>query len=249
LVSSTNCKYSANTEVARKSAPSEELLRIRQNELLEEFSNSSPEEIATPGSGSIDEVAELLGLSEKKNQLLKSYVLKDLNNNIVLLVVKGDRQIKIPDGLKPFEKIDFEENPEIINGFLSPFGLNLPDKPKVICDFDVLNVPPGGYVVGANKVGYHFGHVVPIKDFKVDAFADVAVVVENDGCPNCGSKLEIVRSVEAAHTFQIGLKYTSAMANAEFLDEDGVNKPYYMGCYGIGVSRLISVIAIMTTAD
>ncbi len=245
FVSCSNCGYSANTEIAKKKSYLKEEITVLTEKILSSYNSLSPQEIYTPGSGSIDDVSSQLDLSDKKEQFLKTYVLKDIDNdNIpVFLVVTGDRQIKIPDNLSPFDKADFDEHPSIINGFVSPYNIDSALKVRIICDYEVLNVPENGFVVGANKAEYHVKNVVPLKDFAIDAFEDIAVVNEGDSCPNCESPLNTVRSVEAAHTFQIGLKYSTSMANAEFLDEDGINKPYYMGCYGIGVSRLIAVIA------
>ena len=76
-----------------------------------------------------------------------------------------------------------------------------------------------------------------------DQVGSFVVVEAGDGCPNCGSPLELIRSVEAAHTFQLGLQYTQKMPGSTFLDENGEQVPMWMGCYGIGVSRLMGVLA------
>jgi prolyl-tRNA synthetase len=244
FVSCFSCGYSANTEIAKKRNLSQEEIDSINKSITERFNTLIPEEVLTPGDGSIEEVAGTLNLKDSKESFLKTYVLKDKEDKTktVFIVVNGDRQIKVPNELEAFEKEDFL-NSGLIKGFVSPYNLDPNFNVKVICDYEILKVPESGYVVGANKENYHVTNVVPFKDFKIDEFADVASVQSGDSCPKCNSSLTLIRSVEAAHTFQIGLKYSNAMKNAEFLDSDGGTKPYYMGCYGIGVSRLLAVIA------
>ena len=81
------------------------------------------------------------------------------------------------------------------------------------------------------------------RDFTVDEWGSFAQVVDGDACPRCGEPIELVRSVEAAHTFQLGTKYSDVMAGANFVNEEGGDAIFSMGCYGMGVSRLLAVIA------
>jgi len=81
------------------------------------------------------------------------------------------------------------------------------------------------------------------RDFTVAEWGSFATVVDGDPCPRCGAPIELVQSVEAGHTFQLGLTYSSKIPNATFTDEEGAQHPYWMGCYGIGVSRAPAVIA------
>jgi prolyl-tRNA synthetase len=85
--------------------------------------------------------------------------------------------------------------------------------------------------------------VVLDRDFTVDEWGSYAEVVPGDACPRCGGPVELVRSVEAAHTFQLGTKYSDVMPGADFVAEDGGEAVFSMGCYGMGVSRLLAVVA------
>jgi Prolyl-tRNA synthetase len=92
---------------------------------------------------------------------------------------------------------------------------------------------------GGNKKDYHYIHVSYPRDFKVKEFVDLRKVKENDPCPKCGEKLIKKVGIELGHTFQLGTKYSESM-KAYFQDENGVLKPFIMGCYGIGLGRIIA---------
>ena len=102
---------------------------------------------------------------------------------------------------------------------------------------------PGSWIVGANRKDHHLTGAVLDRDFTVDEWGSFAQVVEGDGCPRCGAAVELVRSVEAAHTFQLGYKYSEVMPGSNFVAEDGEEAIFSMGCYGMGVSRLLGVVA------
>jgi prolyl-tRNA synthetase len=108
---------------------------------------------------------------------------------------------------------------------------------------DPLVKSPITWVTGANRADHHVTGATLGRDFTVDAFVPLATVAEGDPCPRCGRPLEFVRSVEAGHTFQLGLEFSLKIPGATFLDEEGREQPFWMGCYGIGVSRLPAVIA------
>jgi prolyl-tRNA synthetase len=96
-------------------------------------------------------------------------------------------------------------------------------------------------VAGANRADHHTTRVVLGRDFGVDVWADLAQVRDGDPCPRDGGRLEIGRSVEVGHTFQLGTRYSDPL-KATFVDEDGIERPFVMGCYGIGVSRIVSAV-------
>ena len=97
------------------------------------------------------------------------------------------------------------------------------------------------WVVGANEDGYHYVGARLGEDFQVDEWADLATVKPGDCCPECGLPLEGARGIEVAQIFQLGDKYSRAMG-ATFMDEDGEEKPFIMGCYGVGISRTLAAI-------
>ena len=102
---------------------------------------------------------------------------------------------------------------------------------------------PGPWVTGANRADHHVSGVQAGRDFSVDEWGSWAVVAAGDPCPRCGGPLDLVRAVEAGHTFQLGLTYSSKIEGAKALDAEGNETPYWMGCYGIGLSRLVAVVA------
>jgi prolyl-tRNA synthetase len=118
-------------------------------------------------------------------------------------------------------------------GFAGPVGL----KVKIIADNDVKNMT--NFVTGGNRKDLHLRNVNMDRDFKVDLFGDLRVIIASDRCPRCGSEINFGRGIEVGHIFKLGTKYSKAM-KAMFLDEQGVEKETVMGCYGIGVSRTVA---------
>jgi prolyl-tRNA synthetase len=112
---------------------------------------------------------------------------------------------------------------------------------SVVADLGVHR--PGSWVTGANRTDHHAAGVVVGRDFAVDRWGSFVEVAAGDPCPRCGDPVDLVRSVEAGHTFQLGTKYSDVMPGATVVDEAGNEVPFAMGCYGIGVSRLLAVVA------
>jgi prolyl-tRNA synthetase len=102
---------------------------------------------------------------------------------------------------------------------------------------------PGSWITGANRAEHHATGVVLGRDFAVDRWGSFVEVTTGDPCPRCGEPVELVRSVEAGHTFQLGTKYSDVIAGATVVDEGGAEVPFSMGCFGMGVSRLLAVVA------
>jgi prolyl-tRNA synthetase len=98
-----------------------------------------------------------------------------------------------------------------------------------------------GWVTGANESDYHVRHAVLGRDFHVDLWADLVSVVSGDPCPRCGSELSVDRGIEVGHVFQLGTKYSEAL-DARYTDDAGADHPMTMGCYGIGVSRIVTAV-------
>ena len=128
----------------------------------------------------------------------------------------------------------------LVQGFIGPFALrNLTSSPYIYFDKELENA--SNLICGANEVDYHFVGV-DLSTFEGLEFKDLVEVKEGDFCPVCKKgKLYFTKGIEAGHIFQLGTKYSSAM-EATFLDEEGKAKPFIMGCYGIGISRLLSAI-------
>ena len=123
----------------------------------------------------------------------------------------------------------------LTKGSMGPVGL--PAGVKVAADESLRAIER--WVVGANDDGYHFVGAKHGEDFQVDAWADLSVAKAGDACPVCGKPMEAARGIEVAQIFKLGDKYSRAMG-ANFMDEDGTEKPFIMGCYGVGCSRTMA---------
>jgi prolyl-tRNA synthetase len=206
------------------------------------------EEHHTPDRPGIDLVVEhfrsALGQELTASGMLKCIALVDesegADGSPVIVLVPGDREVRVPKGMRPFDDADFGRHPSLIKGYIGPMGLQSTGV-RVLADKSVK--APQTWVTGANKADHHVSGATLGRDFDVDAWGDYAVVREGDPCPRCGTPVELVRAVEAGHTFQLGLTYSLKVPGATFLDEDGKEQPFWMGCYGIGISRLPAVVA------
>jgi len=225
-----SCGYAANVEATKVGratgvGPSEDVPLSRV--------------VSTPDAASIDAVVQLLAdPAIDASRTLKSIAAYDENGSVVVIVVPGDREVKAPLGWRLFDDADFAAHPEIVRGYLGPVGLGV----RVVADTSIASADHG-WVVGANKVDTHLADVLYGRDFDAAELGDFVTAREGDACVSCGKDLEIVRSVEAAHIFQLGLTYSLVMPGATFTAEDGTDQPFWMGCYGFGVSRVLAVLA------
>ena len=119
-------------------------------------------------------------------------------------------------------------------GFSGPMGLK---GVRIIADNSIKSMV--NFVTGANKRDKHYINTNIGRDFKITEWADLRMITEKDKCPKCNKNIKIEHAIEMGHVFKLGLKYSKAM-KAEFLDEDGKLKPIVMGCYGIGVNRIMA---------
>jgi prolyl-tRNA synthetase len=227
-----SCGYAANVEAAAV-GPTGEIADPSSLDV------PAPSRVATPGMATIDEVASFLSdRGATPESSLKAVAALDEQGLPVVILVPGTREAKLPSGWTLFDDAHFAANPRIVKGYLGPVGLEV----RVVADESVRRAPHG-WVAGANETDVHIVDVVAGRDFEPDRYGDFVTATAGDACVRCGGLLEIVRSVEAAHIFQLGLTYSSKMPGASFTAEDGTEQPYWMGCYGIGVSRLIAVLA------
>jgi prolyl-tRNA synthetase len=227
IVACTSCDYAANVEVAASVAPPK-------------ASGAGPgaiEKVATPGKKTIDDVAAFLGLPASATMKTLMYV---ADRTPVMVLVRGDHagnEIKIAKACGNARDLRMASDAEIAEvgpiGFLGPVGAW---KGKVIAD--VALDTGEGLVSGANEADLHLRNVVLGRDFQATV-ADLRAVGEGDPCPKCDSALKSYRGIEGGHIFLLGTHYTSLM-RCHFLDEQNVEKPIVMGCYGIGVSRLVA---------
>jgi len=193
--------------------------------------------VATPNKRRIEEVSSFLNISP---QLLVKTIIYNTDKGIIGVLVRGDRDInetKIKNilSLEYIELADEETIEKVTGGplgFSGPIGLKIP----LYADRDILYMED--FVVGGNERDIHIINT-NIGDFNVEAFFDLKIAKDGDLCPRCKATLNSTRGIEVGHIFKLGLKYSKAM-NAKFLDKNGEEKYMVMGCYGIGVSRIIA---------
>ena len=198
----------------------------------------------TPGADTIDGlVAHFADRGLTRERCLKSMAAWDGDEPVVLLV-PGDREFRLDAGpgagFRPFDEDDFAAHPAIVKGYLGPMGLQ-EHGVRVVADPSVRQ--PVGWVTGANETDRHVVDAVLDRDFTVDEWQPVAVVASGDPCSRCDGRLRVERAVEAGHTFQLGTVYSEGGPGATFVDEDGDEQVMWMGCYGIGIGRLMAVVA------
>ena len=193
----------------------------------------------TPKVGTIKDLEDNFNIDAKDT--VKTLIYK-ADGKFVALMIRGDHEVneeKVQKllGAKEFEMASIEEDEEITGakvGFAGPIGLDV----EIIVDNVVSKMR--NFLVGANKTDYHYINV-NLKDFKIAKIADIRNVTEDDVCPKCGQKLSFKKGIEVGNTFKLGTKYSEAM-NLYFADEDNKLKPVVMGCYGIGIARILAAV-------
>lgn len=198
------------------------------------------EKISTPGVHTIEDLSEFLQVEQ--NQTMKALSGKSENGDVFVLFVPGDHEvneIKAAKAIPGFEILTDEEMEELglHKGSMGPVGL--PEGIKVIADNSLQSIER--WIVGANEEGYHYVGAKQGEDFVVSGWADLCVTKPGDECPCCHKPLEGDRGIEVSQVFQLGTKYSESM-KAYYLDEQGKQQPFIMGCYGIGVTRTLAAI-------
>jgi prolyl-tRNA synthetase len=198
-------------------------------------------EIETPGAATIAAVSEQLG--RPASGLLKC-MLFDVGGRTVAVLVPGDREVNetklerrfFPAPVRRFEDADFDAR-GLVKGYVGPQALGA--DATVLADYSVR----GGrnWVTGANASERHVTGANVDRDFRVDEYADLIQIREGDPCPICGRPLRIERSIVVGHIYELGTVYSEPLA-CTFVDEDGSVRPYQMGCYGIGISRILAAV-------
>ncbi len=230
---SPESQYAANVELAEAVAP--------------DFSRKSPVEeirkVPTPKKKTCEEVAALLKIPLERT--VKSVVLAvegEQGAQLFLLLIRGDHQLneikvsKLP-GLAKFRfasEAEIQRSFDSPAGYLGPVGLK---NVRIIADRTVAAM--SDFVCGANEEDFHLAGVNFGRDVGEPEVADIRNVVEGDASPDGKGKLQILRGIEVGHIFQLRTKYSEAL-KAVYLDEKGASRPMEMGCYGIGVTRIVA---------
>ena len=228
LVRCENCDYAADVEAAR-GVPAPPVLPQPLD---------APEQVETPGVGTIEELAEFLGVDESATSKAMPVVKPD--GTLVLGLVRGDDRLNeeklmsaLGSAFRPAEEAEIREAFGAGGGSLGPVGVTV----EVVADE---NLREGQFVAGANRDGWHLRGVEAGRDYEA-RFADIRQLKEGDRCPVCGGRLTVQTAIEVGHIFKLGTHYSEPLG-ARFLDENGVEKPIVMGSYGIGLGRTIAAI-------
>lgn len=235
LVICSKCEYKANREVAKA-----------KRDYVKE-SMLDPEEVHTPGKMAIEDVADFLNI--KPEQTLKA-IIYTTDDETVMCVIRGDldiNEIKLKNYLKT-KYLQFASDEELtklgtVKGFATPVGLkNL----RIIVDQSAAE--SSNLVAGANKVDYHVKNINYGRDYQSDEVVDISSVSDGEKCSQCSAELKVTRGIEIGNIFKLGTKYSAAM-NAKYLDNNGKEKDLIMGCYGIGVGRLLASVLEVTAEE
>ena len=229
IVYCEKCGYAANVETAKYEFELDKLPPEEEKPL---------EKVHTPNVSSVEDVAKFLNVDTKKIVKTLVYILSD--GRKIAVLIRGDRELNETKLINYFKVLDCRlatskelEEMGIVEGFVGAIGLDLP----IYADISVKDLH--NFVIGANEKDYHFINVNIPRDFEPIEFVDFSTARENDPCPVCKAPLKETTGLEVGHIFLLGTKYSETM-KAYFVDKDGKEKPIIMGCYGIGVSRLMA---------
>jgi len=250
IVSCESCNYAANMEKA-----SSKLADV-QDLLLE--GDGEPLEVHTPGMKTIEDVARFLGVSPKNKIKTLAYMAEEKDGKTgktklraVVALMRGDHQLneaKFAAAVagKPTRPMQEDEIKQLLGspaGFLGPTGIDwatdMKDASHPVLLVDKALEGRKNLIAGANKEDYHLKNLTPGQNFQPTAYVDLRSVTAGEGCPNCGAPLRIDTAVEVGHIFKLGYKYSESMG-ARVLDRNGKEVTVIMGCYGIGIERILT---------
>jgi len=250
IVSCDGCNYAANMEKATSK--------------LEAWGDLAPEgdgrplEVHTPGQKTIEDVAKFLGVSPKNKIKTLAYMAEEKDEKTgktklrgIVVLMRGDHQLNeaklngaVGGPTRPMEESEIKALFKSPAGYLGPVGIEWARDRKKDGDKAVLFVDSAlegrvNLIAGANKEDYHMKNITPGKDFYPTAYLDLRAVTAGEGCPNCGQALRIDTAVEIGHIFKLGYRYSESMG-LRVLDKNGKEVMPIMGCYGIGIERILT---------
>lgn len=222
------CGFAANSEVARCIAHPTE------------YPETELRKIETPGVATIADLAKFLDCSETST--VKAMAGKDATGRAIVVFIPGDHELNELKCERAFEGFTLMTEEELQAANLPKGSIGCVGLPEGVCiaaDESLKSIEH--WVVGGNEHGYHYVGARQGRDFEVDTWADFCTIKAGDTCPECGAAIEITRGIEVAQVFQLGDKYSSTMG-ATYMAEDGSEKPFMMGCYGVGISRTMAAV-------
>ena len=249
IVSCDGCNYAANLE--------------RATSQLEPWGDLAPEGdgnpllVHTPGQKTIEDVAKFLGVSPKNKIKTLAYMADEVDakgkkkSRAIVVLMRGDHQLNeakfngtVATATRPMDEGEIKELFKSPAGYLGPVGIewardvkNPADKPVLLVDKALEGRT--NLIAGANKEDYHMKNLTPGKDFHLTAYADLRAVTAGEACPSCGKALRIDTAVEIGHIFKLGYRYSESMG-ARVPDKNGKEVMPIMGCYGIGIERILT---------
>jgi len=249
IVSCDGCDYAANLEKATS--------KLEAVADLAPEGDGKPLEVHTPGQKTIEDVAKFLGVSPK-NKIKTLALMADQKDATgkrktrgIVVLMRGDHQLNeaklngtVGGATRPMEESEIKALFKSPAGYLGPIGIEWAKDLEKDSEEPVLLVDGAlegrtNLIGGANKEDYHLKNLTPGKDFHPTAYADLRSVTAGEACPNCGKVLRIDRAVEIGHIFRLGYRYTESMG-ARVLDKNGKEVMPIMGCYGIGIERILT---------
>ncbi|MCM8763507.1 MAG: His/Gly/Thr/Pro-type tRNA ligase C-terminal domain-containing protein [Candidatus Omnitrophica bacterium] len=231
IVVCKTCAYAVSLDMASISVPENQNIKVPELRPIKE--------VETPGVSTVEKVAKFLKVHPKK--LVKTIILLADGKEVAVLV-RGDYElnlVKLSRYLKTKNLVMADEKTiERITGgplgFSGPVGLR---KIRMLADYSVKNL--FNFITGANSLNKHLINVNLNRDFHIEEFGDFRYFTSEDKCPRCGKETSLKTVLEIGHTFKLGTKYSEVL-KAHFLDSSGKEKPMIMGCYGIGVNRILA---------
>ncbi|MCH5167581.1 MAG: proline--tRNA ligase [Erysipelotrichales bacterium] len=224
LVLCDSCDYASNLEIAKH-----KIIEDQEQELELEM-------VSTPHQETIEDVAKFLGIDTTKT--VKA-LLMNVKEELVIFFVRGDREFNESKACKllgvneiTFANDELIATSNAVSGFTGPIALNA----KVVIDEEILTMK--NFVAGANKSGYHYKNV-NVKDIKYDLVGDISNVIEGDICLHCQGALYFKKGIEIGNLFKLGTKYSEHLG-LTYLDKDNKEQLVHMGCYGIGLGRILA---------
>jgi len=249
IVSCDGCDYAANLEKATS--------KLEAVADLGPEGDGKPLEVHTPGQKTIEDVAKFLGVSPK-NKIKTLALMADQKDATgkrktrgIVVLMRGDHQLNeaklngtVGGATRPMEESEIKALFKSPAGYLGPIGIEWAKDLKKDSEEPVLLADRAlegraNLIGGANKEDYHLKNLTPGKDFHPTAYADLRSVTAGEACPHCGKVLRIDRAVEIGHIFRLGYRYTESMG-ARVLDKNGKEVMPIMGCYGIGIERILT---------
>ncbi|TWT07518.1 proline--tRNA ligase [Planococcus sp. CPCC 101016] len=230
---SDSSSYAANIEMAA----------VNVSYPVSDETPETREKVETPGKNTIADVANFLGTTAEK--CIKTLVFK-ADEELVIVLARGDHDIndvkvKHATGAKVVEMATAEEVQQLLSCDIGSLGpISLPEDVRIFADHAVESIVNG--VTGANENGFHYKNVTPGKDFTVPAYHDLRFIQEGDASPDGQGTIQFAKGIEVGHIFKLGTTYSIPLKGT-FLNDQGKAMPYIMGCYGIGVSRVLAAVA------